>query len=173
MTFLDLNSTAEHRELLRKFYTGLYEEQFPDYNERESLENMEDYLRKKAQGWYGLNNYHIVLGFDADQVVAACIADYFHESNTGVIEFLLVAPLRRSGGLGRRMLEQMVAVFDLDAQRAGYDHAAYVMGEMNDPFVTDPATDNLNPFDRARIWGGWGFGVLNFPYVQPALGEDK
>lgn len=155
------------------FYHSLYEAQFPDYNERESIENMLQYLRLKVDGWYGLNNYHIVLGYDEDVLVSACVSDYFHTGNTGVIEFLLVSPQTRGKGYGRQMLNEMHRIFDADARRASHSGVDYIMGEMNDPFLTDSTEDNIDPFGRAKIWGGWGFGVLDFPYVQPALADDK
>ncbi|HEY1049250.1 MAG TPA: GNAT family N-acetyltransferase [Prosthecobacter sp.] len=172
------NLTHTDTALLESFYHGLYEAQFPDYNERESLENMRNYLRLKAEGWYGQNNYHILLGYEGTaeapgELVAACVSDYFYLPNTGVIEFLLVAPETRGKGYGKGMLDEITRVFHADARRVGHAGADYVMGEMNDPFLTDPAEDNLDPFGRARIWGGWGYSALDFPYVQPALDEDK
>jgi Acetyltransferase (GNAT) family len=114
-----------------------------------------------------------LLGYEGDELVAACVSDFFHLPNTGVIEFLLVSPKTRGKGYGKAMLDEMIRVFHQDAQRAGLAACAYVMGEMNDPFLTDPTQDNVNPFQRAKIWGGWGFGALDFPYVQPPLDADK
>jgi len=37
----------------------------------------------------------------------------------------------------------------------------------------DLAADNFDPFLRARVWGGWGYRKLDFPYVQPALSEAQ
>lgn len=173
MHFIDLGADQASLALLSSFYTGLYEQQFPDYDERESLENMRNYLQLKAKGWYGRNSYHIVIAFDGSSMVAACVSDYFHLPNTGVIEFLLVSPDSRGRGHGKAMLDEMIRIFHADAVVGGHAQADYVMGEMNDPFLTDPAEDNLDPFERAQIWGRWGFGVLDFPYVQPPLDQDK
>jgi GNAT superfamily N-acetyltransferase len=41
--------------------------------------------------------------------------------------------------------------------------------ELNDPFRVPAADDNFDPFERAMLWDGWGYGRLCFPYVQPAL----
>jgi hypothetical protein len=49
----------------------------------------------------------------------------------------------------------------------------WIAAEMNDPYTIPPVPDNLDPFTRARIWDKWGFGVLQFPYVQPALAADR
>lgn len=171
LVFTELTFDKERE--LNEFYHGFYVHQFPDENERESMENMHNYLRLKAEGWYGMNNYHIVLAHAGDKLAAACVSDYFHLPNAGVIEFLLVSPEVRGRGCGKAMLDEMIRLFHVDARRTGLLNCDYVMGEMNDPFLTDPAEDNVNPFDRATIWGKWGFGALDFPYVQPALDADK
>ncbi|MET1083166.1 MAG: hypothetical protein ABWY12_09000, partial [Burkholderiales bacterium] len=49
----------------------------------------------------------------------------------------------------------------------------WIAAEMNDPFVATAVPDNVDPFVRARIWHGWGFGVLGCPYVQPALSAGQ
>ena len=44
---------------------------------------------------------------------------------------------------------------------------------MNDPFLTDAAADNLDPFVRAGIWHRWNYRVIDFPYLQPALSAEQ
>ena len=171
--FTELTDCPSHIELLRSFYVTVYETEFPDINERESLENMIGYLRAKDQGWYGLNNYHIVLIEDNSVLAGVSISDYFAEPNAGVIEFLLIHPGHRGKGLARQLLDHTEALFHQDAHRAGWPQLDYIVAEMNDPFRTPVADDNIDPWKRAIIWGGWGYGVLDFPYTQPALDEDK
>lgn len=154
---------------LRAFYAALYVASFPDADERESLDNMGDYLRRKASGWYGSNNYHIVLGLSDGAVVAASICDYLAEPNVGVIEFLLVSPAARGGGMGRRLLDHTEALLDQDARRGRGRPLDCVLAEMNDPLAESASADNFDPVARALIWHGWGFRRLAFPYVQPAL----
>jgi hypothetical protein len=60
MEYIELTYQREDRERLQRFYRELYIPEFPDEDERESLENMERYLELKEQGWYGKNNYHII-----------------------------------------------------------------------------------------------------------------
>src|SRR5580700_8093942 len=90
LVMIDISDKGEDLERLTRFYDELYEAGFPDPNERESLENMKEYLRLKRRGWYGSNNYHIILSFDGDRPVAASVSDYLAIPNCGVIEFLLV-----------------------------------------------------------------------------------
>lgn len=167
----ELSAAPEDLDRLRLFYERLYVGEFPDADERESLKNIERYLRLKAEGWYGRNNYHVLLVLDGEEPVAGSISDYLAEVNTGVIEFLVVAPARRRDGLGRRLLEWTEGKLAGDAQAQGRALDA-VIGEMNDPFKSPPG-DSLDPFLRLRVWDAWGYAKLDFPYVQPALSAQQ
>lgn len=169
----ELTSSPADIELLRRFYQDVYVAEFPDPDERESLENMERYLRLKADGWYGNNSYHILVYLDRGRPIGGSIIDYLEEANAGVIEFLLVTPSLRKRGLGEALLRWTEEVLRRDAVRSRHADWDYVVGEMNDPFKTDGETDSIDPYQRAMIWHRWGFKKVSFPYVQPALSQDK
>lgn len=159
---------------LSEFYHGVYTEEFPVADERESLENMENYLRLKAEGWYGKNNYYILLLVDGDGTVGGgVVADYFDRSNVGVIEFVVVDPARRGQGLGKVLIEGIAEHFREDSRRAGYLSLNAVCGEVNDPYRKCDVPDHLDGFARMRMWDRFGFRLLDFPYIQPALGEGQ
>src|SRR4029077_6881574 len=117
--FRELSASAEDRARLRTFYDTLYVGEFPDPDERESRENMERYLALKAQGWYGRNNYHILLAAEDGRPVVCVILAQPAAANAGVLEFLVVAPHRRGVGLGTRVFGQAEQHLEQDAQRAG------------------------------------------------------
>lgn len=173
MEITELSSSAQGDALLQRFYTESYVQEFPDENERESLENMRTYLRKKAEGWYGRNNYHILVARDGEVLLGGVVCDYLAEPNAGVIEFLFIAQTARRRGLGKRLHDETERLLEADAVTAGYAELAYVIAEMNDPYMTDARTDNMNPFERASIWSRWGYCVIDFPYVQPALSVEQ
>ncbi|MQY25861.1 GNAT family N-acetyltransferase [Nocardia aurantia] len=173
ITFRELTDEAADLATLRTFYDTLYVAEFPDPDERESLANMAGYLRRKHRGWYGRNSYHIVLGVAGGEVVAASISDYLAEPNTGVIEFLLIAPTCRGSGAGRKLLAHTESLLDADARRAHGRPLDAILAEMNDPLATSAQTDNLDPVTRSLIWHRWGYHGLDFPYVQPALSPDQ
>jgi len=173
LSFRELTASSSDRAVLRRFYDDVYTPEFPDLDERESLVNIERYLELKSEGWYGNNAYHVIVVESAGEAVAGVIADYLAEPNAGVIEFLVVTPALRGRGLGRRLHDHTEAVLVDDARRAGHPALDYVVAEINDPFRIDLAADNLDPFLRARVWGGWGYRKLDFPYVQPALSETQ
>ena len=78
---------------------------------------------------------------------------------------------RRARGVGRRLLEETERLLHGDAERAGR-RINWIAGELDDPFVS-PLVAGFDPFVRARIWHAWGYVMLDLPYVQPALADDK
>ena len=89
-------------ELLEHFYHECFVPEFPNPNERETLEDIKEYLHRKETGWYGKNNYHVVVMLDGDMPIGGSISDYLVEPNAGVIEYLVVSPDHRGTGLGGR-----------------------------------------------------------------------
>ncbi|NMC44425.1 MAG: GNAT family N-acetyltransferase [candidate division Zixibacteria bacterium] len=169
----EITASADDIALLRKFYRDIYIYEFPDPNERESLENMERYLRLKEEGWYEANNYHILLFLSDDTPVAGSIIDYLADPNTGVIEFLVVQKDLRKAGVGAQLLAWTENVLAQDATRAGYAAWDYIIAEMNDPFKSADLHDSMDTWERAMVWHRWGYRKMRFPYVQPSLSPDK
>ena len=158
---------------LARFYRERYVAEFPDPDERESLANMRRYLALKAQGWYGANNYHIVIAEFGGEAVGGVVFDYLAAADAGVIEFLFVDASHRVAGLGRALFDESVRILRADARERRGRPLKAVVAEMNDPYRRPPTPDNMDPFRRATIWGKWGFQALGFPYVQPALSAGQ
>ncbi len=173
LELFDLTDAPADLARFHRFFQELYISGFPDPDERESPENMLEYLRLRAAGWYGANNYHILLLTEDDRPVAAAVSDYLAIPNTGVIEFLIVADDCRGKGFGRKLFDATEALLQQDASRHQQPALAAIVIELNDPFRVAPPNDNHDPFERSRIWAKWGFGRLHFPYVQPALSDDQ
>ncbi len=171
--YRELDSSPPALQLLAAFYERLYVAEFPDADERESLDSIQDYLRRKDAGWYGDNNYHVVVTCAGDRPVAGVIFDFLADAEAGVVEFLVVDRAWRGRGLGSALLEYTERALAADAEARGRHRPPWLLAEMNDPFWPDPVADSLDPFERAAIWGRWGFHRLVFPYVQPALAADK
>jgi GNAT superfamily N-acetyltransferase len=171
--FWELTSSTEDLAKLETFYESLYVPEFPDPDERESLENMERYLRLKAQGWYGRNDYHILLATEAEKPLAGAVADFFAEAVAGVIEFLVVAPSARRLGLGRAMHERIEHLLITDAREQLGRELSFIAAEMTDPFIPTDVKDYFDPTERALVWHSWGYRALDFPYVQPPLSDAQ
>lgn len=170
---IELTDSVQDARLLEIFYQQVYVPEFPDINERESMENIRRYLQLKSQGWYGKNNYHILLLLSDGQPVAGSVIDYLVTPNSGVIEFLVVKAALRKRGLGALLLQWVEETLNIDSRNAGYTDVDFMVGEMNDPFKSDALTDSMDPFTRAKVWHHWGYQKIRFPYVQPALSKDK
>jgi GNAT superfamily N-acetyltransferase len=161
-------------ETLTMFYETVYQREFPDPNERESLANMLQSLRlKDAPGQNDRNNYHIVVAELNGAVAGLCVSDFLANANAGVIEFLVVSPEMRGGGIGKQLLDFTENLMIADARQAGLGHPRGLVAELNDPFRSALHDDNLDPFDRAMVWHEWGFRRLHMPYVQPVLSADQ
>jgi GNAT superfamily N-acetyltransferase len=173
IVFHELTAAPRDIDLLRQFYQELYLPEFPDPDERESLDNMMHYLELKAQGWYGANNYHIVLLTESGRPVAGSVSDYLSAADAGVIEFLAVAPAWRRQGLGARLLRWTETTLAVDAGSRSARALRYIVAEMHDPRIPDPHHASLEPLARARIWSGWGYRKTNLDYVQPALSASQ
>ena len=169
----EIDATPAGLARLGRFYRGAYVPEFPDPDERESLHNMRGYLSAKARGWYGPNAYHVVVAELDGRPAGGAISDYLCAPNAGVVEFLFVAPDARGRGIGRALLDETIRLLRADARASGRGRLVAVLAEMNDPFRRSPTPDNLDPFDRALVWGRWGFAALGMRYLQPALSRAQ
>jgi GNAT superfamily N-acetyltransferase len=150
-------------------YADLFVTAFPDPDERESLENIIEALRLKAEGWYGENSYHVLVAEQDGHVTGAVIADYLAVPNAGVVEFLVVDPNWRCGGVGGRLL---AAAEDAMAAAAAVRGRALdlVVAEIDDPAMVGPDQSTaMDPVERCLVWDHWGYRRLTFRYIQPAL----
>lgn len=173
-TFHELRYTrTTDIDLLKKFYDHCLVPEFPNPDERDSFENIRESLHRKEDGWFGKNNYHVVVVLDDDKPVGGAIADYLVEPNAGAIEYLVIRPDYRGMALGGRLLEYTERLLHRDAHTSRRPLLDWIVAEIDDPYVTPAPTNRFDPFTRARLWHNWGYRMLDFPYVQPALSPDK
>ncbi|HEY4008263.1 MAG TPA: HD domain-containing protein, partial [Pseudonocardia sp.] len=84
-----------------------------------------------------------------------------------------VSPSKRGTGLGRRLLEKTEQVLESDADKSRGIPLDWIVGEVDDPYAPGTLANGFDPFARVRVWHRWGYRMLDFPYVQPALAVDK
>ena len=172
--FRELRFTrAADMELLKTFYKDCFEPEFPDENERESFEHIENYLRLKETGWYQKNNYHVIVVLDGDKPIGGSIADYLDKPNAGVIEYFVVLPEYREKGLGRRLLDRTESILHDDADKSRNRPLDWIVAEIDDPYRTERPAHGIDCFAVARVWDKMQYQFLDFPYVQPALSKGK
>ncbi len=129
------------REQLARFHAGIYLDAFSA--QREPLEN-----------WLTHEGYDFDarLVMDGDDIIAGITYELYPHSRCGLVTYMVVAPHARERGLGRQLFEY--AANDLYARGA-----RAVFGEVN-----RNAPERIARFER------WGARVLDYEYVQPALG---
>ncbi len=173
LEFRQLSTSSGDRELLRDFHDRLYASAFPNADERESLDNMQASLSAMARGELGRSSYRIVLVQKHGRTVAGAIADYFDRSNAALVEFIAVDQNLRRTGLGGRVLEDMVHVLGRDARALSGQQLDLMFGEAENPRCYADTVQGLDPATRLRALETYGFAVVDFPYVQPALSPDQ
>jgi hypothetical protein len=195
-------SDEQDRKLLKRFYKDCLVPEIPDRNARDSFRHIQGNLRRKEKRNYAKknNNYHVVVLLDGDDLIGGAIADYLFDPNAGVIEYFIIQPDHREKGVGRRLLEFTERLLHEDADRMRRMHGVlasgeiakfdavepsmhetvkrhnaldWIVAELPDPYLTPVSTNQFDPFVRAQIWARWGFGVLDFPYEQPALDKRR
>ena len=156
--------------LLEDYYKTVFTEAFPKSDTRELLENMIDYLKKKKNGWYGKNNYHIIVGKTEESIVSGAICDYFAETNTGALEYIAVNYLKRGRGYAREIFLKAVDTLKKDAIKAGYSDLDWVIGEIEHPAKLMENADKSYLY----AWDKVGFRVVDWPhYIQPAISKKN
>ena len=171
MQFIEINTEKEKMTLLNNFYNTLFIQEFPDENERESLDNMFTYLKLKENGWYKKNNYHIILVKINKEIIGGAIVDYFSKPNCGAIEFILVKPEYRIKNIATKLLDYVKEILVLDAKKIN-KKLNFIFGEVNDPVKTKEADDSMNPSERLKFWYKKNYYILNMFYLQPALSKN-
>jgi len=154
---------------LSSFYESTYVTSFTDKNERESLDNILDYLIKKKDGWYEKNNYHVILVQKNNEIVGGLICDYFSGSNCGAIEFIVVDTDCQFKGIGTALYEQAIERLQKDAKSAGNVSMDYIFCEIEK--VAD-YTD-IKGMNYLWFWDKKGYKKLRLDYIQPSLDSNK
>ncbi|QSO53954.1 GNAT family N-acetyltransferase [Alicyclobacillus curvatus] len=174
LTFIEVSIKDDASiQKLCEFYAHIYLREFPDPNERESLDNMLMYLSKKQTRWYGQNNYHVTLMVDQHQrIVGGAIYDYIFKANCGVMEFMAVNADHRMKGYGRTLYNHVVSELRSDARKSNRKPLQFMLAEVDNPMY-DHVDSEEDAIGRLHFWTKLGFEALNFPYVQPALSPEK
>ena len=159
--FLQAKSTVLY---LREFYTEIYVDNFPDPDERESLDNLLTYLKnaETADNY----RYHIVLLKDNtnNSIIGGSIFNYFMEPNSGVIEFIAVKNNIQSRGVGTLIYDYIVKTMSADAQKLRQKKLDYIFCEIDSP---EHSKTKIKKY--LYFWRKLNYRRLDFNYVQPSL----
>jgi len=152
---------------LGRFYTDMYMENFPDDDERETFNNLLLYLKNAETA--DKYRYHIILAKDNNgNVAGGAIFNYFIESNSGVIEFIVVKTGSQSSGIGTLIYKQILNVLQCDAQKINKKKLGYVFCEIDSP---DYAKSSNKKY--LHFWNKHNYRHLDFTYIQPSLSPSQ
>lgn len=166
VTFVELSNSQEDLLSLGEFYNQVYTTNFIDPDERVSLDDIEGFLKKKSDGWYKQNNYHVIIAKHEEKIIAGSISDYFADCSAAAIEFITVSQEYRGNKVGRLLLEKTIEVLNEDGE------LDLVVAEIENPEIYKGASV-IPPLDRALIWKKYGFSRVDFNYIQPRLSENQ
>ena len=142
-------------------------ENFPDADERESFNNLLLYLKnaENAEKY----RYHIILAKDNNgNVVGGAIFNYFVESNSGVIEFIVVKTDTQSSGIGTLLYKQILIIMQREAKKLAKKKLGYVFCE-----IDAPGFGKSNNKKYLYFWNKHNYWHLDFSYVQPSLSPTQ
>jgi hypothetical protein len=157
-------SSHDDEGLLDEFHGGVYWEAFAE--QQEPVE-----VWKRAL-WGGAAPYELTIRIAGRalrdrgrrEIFGGIAFERYPQSGCGLVTYMVIAPVARRHGLGRRLQrEAALAMF-----AAG---APAVFGEVNDPRLAGAGVDE--PVDamwrRLERNQAWGARVVDTRYVQPAL----
>ena len=162
----DSKSYAQHARCIDEFLP-IYEEAFPDVNEREDWEDIKKRCSKNA----AFPRTFILLLKEDDVVKGGIVSDYYPKS--GVIHLIYIAIQKewRGSGIARKLIKSLLpkAIVELE-DTIGFSAKAIIF-ESNIPWKT--AVDSIDPKSRLKIFEKLGAMLIPIPYVQPALSEFR
>ena len=158
-------------ELFKEFYEKIYCQEFPDPDERDSWDEFLGYLSNF--NFATTENYYIEIVMMNKSVAGGGVFDYLPDCNWGVIEYLAIGKQYQNKGLGSTLLKHIHEKLEEVSIKNSYSGLRAVAIEVNDPKTTELAKDNGNTLERLNFWRKAGYKLFEFPYCQPALGDDR
>lgn len=149
-------------ETVKKFYDQVF-----TLNVREPHQL---FLKSLIQATTGRNNYHLLAGFDGEQLVSFAAGHYFTDVNSGYIVYIATEPYVRGRGIGMQTLQAFEHLLINDAYSAGYANLGAIILETE---KADLALDDMSKRDcmkRNHFYEKNQFELCEgISYVQPPL----
>ena len=176
--YVEIDLLQEHHlDLLRDFYRRYMKEYFPVEDERESLDNMLEYLDKKSKGHFGSegDNYHILLVQHNDEVAGGAVFDYSAKCNCGFLEYIVIDKAmhgrkrlineKPDSSEAKKLHHKVVSILENDAKIARHPALDAVIAEIRlDVEDKTPAAGK-----KRRFFKSLNYKRLDFRYTQPSL----
>jgi len=167
----DESSCKTESDLLRKF-ESIYENGFPDSNERELFQ---DIINRVVGDKKPDEPHSIIVLKNADEnngeVYGGLIADWYEKSKAIHLTYLIIDNQFRGKGIANILINDGVNLIKDWIKNYRHIEIRNVFFESNNPELTE--NDNFNPYKRLEIFSKLGAKWINIPYIQPALDSKK
>lgn len=170
--FIDFNKSSD-LVVFSKFYFEIYVNQFPDENERETLENI---IRqaKRLEEKKTVCMYHCILLIKNLEVVGGIIGDYFKNINCAAIEFVTISDEHRRRGYATKLINKFIGQCNLNAKNfTDNKKIDFYFFEVEKKEDTGSIAEREIRSKRLEFWADNSAKILNFKYSQPSLDSTK
>lgn len=116
---------------------------------------------------------HIIVILQDEDILGAAAVEFYPKSGCALLTYIVTNPKHRSQGLSKVLVENALQVVNEEAKNHDQLFCKALFMETNDDQKIIPEKDVMDPKIRQKIFKKIGFSFLEFPYVQPPLGEDK
>jgi len=162
--------------LLTRFYNTLMVPNFGQFDSE--LESLEVWLEQFTKPNKNVFTLHVFLAFGKNDhkkeaIVGGVAFEYYPKSNCGLMTYIAVNPQFQRKGVGHFLVSHVLEGLHADAGAAGMGHCDAVFLETNDAEKVDKEKDVMDPLVRHKVLQNLGFVILDFYYVQPALGPGQ
>jgi GNAT superfamily N-acetyltransferase len=158
-------------ELLKQFYASLIQPSFSMFgDELEDLDVWESNLSSSGDK-YAL---HVILCLeDSKDLCGGVACEYYPKSQCGLLTYIVTNPQHRNKGVAGKLVSAAVEALEQESRSRGHAGLRALFLETNDSEKISAEEDCMDPAERQRILQRLGFGLLQFQYVQPPLGEGR
>jgi ribosomal protein S18 acetylase RimI-like enzyme len=146
---------------LCNMYGRIFLQAFPNADERESLENIIQFLQSGNED----EERHIIHIKEKSSIIGSMIFSYFQNANAGYIPYIVIDSGYRQKGYARLLFERAMQLLEQDAKKHKKDIIKYVFLEI------DKFDDYIPPY--VYLWHSLGFKRIDLSYIQPPLNKEK
>jgi GNAT superfamily N-acetyltransferase len=172
LELVDLRDIRDKR-LLKAVYKDLYVPNFPIREEQEDPSVWKPLIWGSLQKLSSpvlhilVGGYHLREPYER-KVTGVIFAEFYRESECGLLTYLAVHPSSRQKGIGKFLLAEAVKKLKVDASSTAGALKA-VFGEVHDPTKVPFSQDVINPLKRLSIISRLGAKLVPIRYIQPEL----
>lgn len=164
MENIEIIEIDENSLEIDEFYQ-IYGRLFPRREEVETVDNIKKYLSLKKTGFYGKNNYHILILKLNNKVIGFIIGDYYFSSGISFIEFIGIDSSYVKRGYSKILIEKFLDLVKEDSARSN--------SILNGILIEVEKPESIDSPGSFPFWDHMGFKKIECKYVQPPLSDDK